>query len=416
MPTPHRATSARGTIPSAPRRGLLVLIGLALAAGFELAWMVAPDSRGYGTHQQFGLPPCSLYVLFGILSKLAAAPRPSRITSAGRRWRPPGPIRPRSSCVLCTLLIPWSGYSAWRGRLWRISDPAWSIALCSVGLATTSLLHWSPLRGRKDDLTAKDRPHDPTESLSPRTSPPSPPPAIGPPWSWSRGDFLTLLFGASASASRAASMPWRWATKMIQGDPQTTAGFTVATGVDLTETGLLVATHVSCPTTMTRNSATPTFDIEQELRERMWRNDVQCVSPNEVSNILDAKGCSSTPSSSPARSRRRRVRLPHPYRDLQAPRRQQPHAPSGDGPRDDLGFAVEGGKTDDEKKNSKDTAKRLPPRRTLPPRTAIQVYEKEFQFEHPRNHPVPIDQTPSTPSAASSSTSWRTISATSSIR
>lgn len=124
-------------------RGLLVLIGLALAAGFGLAWTVSPDSRGYGTHQQFGLPPCSLYVLFGI-----PCPSCGSTTAFAHYVRGEWLAAARSNmaafllALLCTLLIPWSGYSAWRGRLWRISDPAWSIALALVGLATTSLLHW----------------------------------------------------------------------------------------------------------------------------------------------------------------------------------------------------------------------------------------------------------------------------------
>ncbi|MCA8989916.1 MAG: DUF2752 domain-containing protein [Planctomycetaceae bacterium] len=40
--------------------------GLVLLAGFLLAASLAPAEQGYGTHQQLGLPPCTIQFLFGI--------------------------------------------------------------------------------------------------------------------------------------------------------------------------------------------------------------------------------------------------------------------------------------------------------------------------------------------------------------
>ena len=40
-------------------------MGLALLAPFAVAARLTPSQRGYGTHQQLGLPPCSFRALFG---------------------------------------------------------------------------------------------------------------------------------------------------------------------------------------------------------------------------------------------------------------------------------------------------------------------------------------------------------------
>ena len=52
------------------RPGFVRAVALLLAVGPASALLVAsrlqPDSRGLGTHQQLGLPPCSMRMLFGI--------------------------------------------------------------------------------------------------------------------------------------------------------------------------------------------------------------------------------------------------------------------------------------------------------------------------------------------------------------
>ncbi|AMV22053.1 hypothetical protein [Planctomyces sp. SH-PL14] len=235
--------------------------------------------------------------------------------------------------------------------------------------------------------------------LSPHASPSPAPSPAGDRTSMilvSRRDCLTLLFGASALSFSGCVNALAMATKMIQGDPMTTAGFTVATGVDLAETGSLVAAHVSCPTTMTRNYATLTFDIEQELRERMRRNDVQCVNPNEVSNILDAKGLQFDPKLI-ARTIKDVEYVFHIH--IESFKLHVDNSPTllqGMAHGTISGYAIDGGNPDgDKKKKAEKTAKAESSKDDNPsPRTAIQIYEKEFLFEHPRNHPIPIDQTP----------------------
>lgn len=47
--------------PFIVRAGFLIPI-----AGLVVARLLTPDPRGLGTHQQLGLPPCSMRLLFGI--------------------------------------------------------------------------------------------------------------------------------------------------------------------------------------------------------------------------------------------------------------------------------------------------------------------------------------------------------------
>ncbi len=45
---------------------MAVLVGVGLLATLLVASQLRPDSRGLGTHQQLGLPPCSLWIATGI--------------------------------------------------------------------------------------------------------------------------------------------------------------------------------------------------------------------------------------------------------------------------------------------------------------------------------------------------------------
>ncbi|MGD9721669.1 MAG: DUF2752 domain-containing protein [Pirellulales bacterium] len=47
-------------------RCLAALVGLGLLGTLVLASQLRPDARGWGTHQQLGLPPCTLFVVAGV--------------------------------------------------------------------------------------------------------------------------------------------------------------------------------------------------------------------------------------------------------------------------------------------------------------------------------------------------------------
>ena len=129
---------------SAAGRGLLAAWSLFLLAGFGLAAMVDPDPRGFGTHQQFGFPPCSFVLLFGIPCPSCGSTTAFASFVRGR-WIFAAQVNLAAFllAIVCAGMIPWSLYSAWRGRMWRVQDPARSLAWLLIVLATISLIHWS---------------------------------------------------------------------------------------------------------------------------------------------------------------------------------------------------------------------------------------------------------------------------------
>jgi hypothetical protein len=58
---PPRGFALRGW-----QRAVLVVVGGVLVGLLATAASLRPASRGYGTHQQLGLPPCTLQVWYGI--------------------------------------------------------------------------------------------------------------------------------------------------------------------------------------------------------------------------------------------------------------------------------------------------------------------------------------------------------------
>jgi hypothetical protein len=109
------ASPDRRTLPW-PIRGALAACGAAALALAALAGRLTPDARGYGTHQQLGLPPC------GVLA----------------RWDVP--------CPSCGMTTAWAHAArgewlrAWAvhpgGALaWTLAAPAaaWALASAAVG-------------------------------------------------------------------------------------------------------------------------------------------------------------------------------------------------------------------------------------------------------------------------------------------
>lgn len=97
---------------------------LFLIAGFLLAANLSPSSRGYGTHQQLGLPPCSIQVLFGI-------PCPSCGMTTSFCWFVRGEVLNSARAnlaglylaTICALLIPWTAAICLFNRILLIRDP-----------------------------------------------------------------------------------------------------------------------------------------------------------------------------------------------------------------------------------------------------------------------------------------------------
>jgi hypothetical protein len=137
------ASSAMASSLGWPGRCGLVAVGLLLLAGFALAAWLPPDPRGYGTHQQLGLPPCTMIALFnrpcpgcGMTTSFAHFVRGQFGDAA--RANPAGLL----IAVSCAGLVPWSWASAARGRLLGVREPWSAAAMLLASWGCVGLLVW----------------------------------------------------------------------------------------------------------------------------------------------------------------------------------------------------------------------------------------------------------------------------------
>ena|SRR5438874_1961928 len=130
-------------LPVAARLAAL-LAGLGLAALLALAVWLTPDQRGLGTHQQLGLPPCTVLEVFHIRCPACGMTTAWAYTVRGQLWRAAA-----ANCggtllaMLAIGLAPWLLVSAARGR-WLGGPPSAKIALTLMAcVAGVTLLDWS---------------------------------------------------------------------------------------------------------------------------------------------------------------------------------------------------------------------------------------------------------------------------------
>ncbi len=126
------------------------MVTLALLAGFSLARVLTPSPAGLGTHQQLGLPPCTVRVLTG-----QPCPACGMTTSFSHftRGQWGGSLSANSGgfllALLCLATIPVLGWAALTGRfaLPRFGRPIarpewWGVAgMSAVGIVT--LIDWA---------------------------------------------------------------------------------------------------------------------------------------------------------------------------------------------------------------------------------------------------------------------------------
>jgi len=125
-------------------RATLCGTALFLIVGFGIAVLLKPDPRGFGTHQQLGLPPCAFRFFVnrpcpgcGMTTCFAHFVRGQ--FAAAVQANPAGTLL----ATVCLLLIPWCFWSAYRGRLWMVSDPVPVVTALSVSLAGLIFLLWA---------------------------------------------------------------------------------------------------------------------------------------------------------------------------------------------------------------------------------------------------------------------------------
>lgn len=128
---------------SRPARLAVLLWCLLLTGGFSVAFQLQPDPRGFGTHQQLGLPPCSLRSLVDV-----PCPSCGMTTAFAHFVRGHWIQSLQANCsgfllaLACAVQIPWCLLSLWTGRLWRVQRLDVLFLAVLLLLSGTALLEW----------------------------------------------------------------------------------------------------------------------------------------------------------------------------------------------------------------------------------------------------------------------------------
>ncbi len=121
----------------------LIFLSCFLLTGFGLAASVKPDPRGFGTHLQFGLPPCSFQIMFEVSCPSCGGTTCFAHFVRGQ-WLTAARLNPAvfAFAIICAITIPWSLFSSWKGQLWGIDDPSLFAVWLIVALGGFALLTW----------------------------------------------------------------------------------------------------------------------------------------------------------------------------------------------------------------------------------------------------------------------------------
>ncbi|MBX3442929.1 MAG: hypothetical protein KF774_11025 [Planctomyces sp.] len=196
-------------------------------------------------------------------------------------------------------------------------------------------------------------------------SPPSP--GVSPPGMNRRAACATIAAGAALSLPGCVNFSSMF-SKMFFGDPHIDASFKQQTGVRLNDKTSVIV-YCTAPTTVLDRHPSLSFDLQKQLTQRMERRNIAVVDANRVSREIDNRGGRATPALI-ARLFEDVDYLVHvsvAAFDLEEP--NSPNLLRGYAGGMLHGYALRGGQDSGG-------------------RQAVQIFQKEFQVEHP-NHPVP---------------------------
>ena len=119
------------------------LWGTFLALGFFAAARLEPDPSGLGTHEQWGLPPCTARQVLG-------GPCPScGITTSFAHFVRGQFLKALAAnaaglllAVCCLVQIPWSYKIALTGRYRSVRSPSEILLLILFAVTLVALIHW----------------------------------------------------------------------------------------------------------------------------------------------------------------------------------------------------------------------------------------------------------------------------------
>ena len=139
-PGPNRPEQGRLT---QSRRFALLAAACALAGVLGVARWLEPDQRGYGTHEQFGLPPCAFRVLTGI--PCPACGLTTSFAYAARGQLQSATAANFAGCVLVlgiAGMVPWCLISAAVGRTVGIRAPERAAMTALLAFVAIDLVVW----------------------------------------------------------------------------------------------------------------------------------------------------------------------------------------------------------------------------------------------------------------------------------
>lgn len=131
------ATLSRG------ERWALIALAIGLSVSIGIAAVLHPRAQGLGTHQQLGLPPCTVRVLFG-----QPCPSCGMTTSWANlvRGNVSDALRANIGGTLLGVLamagIPYLTISAARGRWWGFEPSAVIVTWLSAAIVSVTLIQW----------------------------------------------------------------------------------------------------------------------------------------------------------------------------------------------------------------------------------------------------------------------------------
>lgn len=121
----------------------IAALGVGLLAPLIVAAILTPNPEGRGTHQQLGLPPCSMVVLFGRPCPTCGMTTAWANVVRGK-WRDAlqANLGGTLLCLLDIAALPWVFLSAARGRWIGGRYPSLAITVAAVVIAVITLIEW----------------------------------------------------------------------------------------------------------------------------------------------------------------------------------------------------------------------------------------------------------------------------------
>jgi hypothetical protein len=137
------SSGIKSTELSRRSRFFAALVGLGLLGTLVLAGLLRPDPRGKGTHQQLGLPPCSLLIVAGIPCPACGMTTSWALVTKGRFQDALGTHVSGTLLALLALVVGMGAtIVATQGKQLSWQPRSGVLAVFAVGLALVVLGEW----------------------------------------------------------------------------------------------------------------------------------------------------------------------------------------------------------------------------------------------------------------------------------